>query len=1064
MRIGERDFNGSIDEVRIWNRALSAEEIKASYDTKQNNLFRRITSTTNNSYSCTAYAEDSQSFISNTEARTFNLTNNSNSYLLTAVGPAIINLKILPDTSLVTLYSYGYDASSSISLQTSKGEYTAASFVVSSDRDLANLKITVSNLTSGENIIPSDNIDIKAVKVWWQSGTDTIGRTRDLNVLAPELLLHDDTLVKIEGTENFIKGYNCDGCYINISQPRFPLKISNPTEFQTKENYLIANVKPVDADTLQPVNISANTLKQFWVTVHIPQDAISGNYSGSITLDSNGAFPVKTIALQTEVLPFTLEEPVLEYSIYYRSKLTANGSISSEDKTEEQFRAEIKNIFSHGVINPNLYGQIDNTYLAKALNIRSETGISNQTLYYLGHPQIQSYGNDLVGLKNSVTNLKNFLISYGVSQLYIYAPDEKSMDNPENRAQINAVHEVGGKVFNGQSKDKANSIVDVLDMAIVSLIPDAVLADKYHSYGHKIYNYANPQLGVEQPETYRRNYGLILWKSGYDGAMDYAYQHSFDFGWNDFDHETYKDHVMAYPTMNGVIDTIQWEGFREGVNDVRYLTTLLKYINLAKAQTGNTYNLGVQAENWINTADLAYGDLNQIRKEMISQTKNIYAALSALTPDTTLPSIYISSPTNNATVSNPSITVSGAASDNVALSKVEVKLNSGSYQTATGTTSWSLPLTLISGTNTITARATDTSNNIKETSISVTYTPVSGGGGGSGGGSYSDTTPPAKPSDFKATSADKQITLAWKNPTDSDFVRVIITRKENSAPVSKDDGTVIYEGTDQTYTDINLDNTKTYYYAIFAYDAKPNYSQALSLSAQPQAGITPPITPTGIVDGALLKTPDSFKVYVIIQGKKKWIPTPEVFETLGYKWGSITIVDANTIKSLPDFEDNLIRANNTIQVYLVVNGVRHHIPNPEIFLDYGFKWDEVKDVPQAAIDQYRLVRLIRESGQGKIYYLSSSGVKKWIPNPEVFASYNNKWEDIQVISNKEMISYPESNLMKLAGSNNIYLIQLATKRLIPSIDVFNKYKYDWNLVLEANQMEFEWYKTGSKVN
>ena len=46
---------------------------------------------------------------------------------------------------------------------------------------------------------------------------------------------------------------------------------------------------------------------------------------------------------------------------------------------------------------------------------------------------------------------------------------------------------------------------------------------------------------------------------------------------------TYRDHVFAYPTLNGVIDTIQWEGFREAVDDVRYLTTLCARI--AKAKT-----------------------------------------------------------------------------------------------------------------------------------------------------------------------------------------------------------------------------------------------------------------------------------------------------------------------------------------------------------------------------------------------------------------------------------------------------------------------------------------------
>lgn len=119
--------------------------------------------------------------------------------------------------------------------------------------------------------------------------------------------------------------------------------------------------------------------------------------------------------------------------------------------------------------------------------------------------------------------------------------------------------------------------------------------------------------------------------------------------------------------------------------------------------------------------------------------------------DTTLPAVSISSPANNSTVSNPSITVSGVASDSIALSKVEVKLNSGSFATATGTTSWSLPVTLVSGANTITARDTDTSNNIKETSITVTYTPPN--------------TAPSAPQTLTSIARDNSVSLTWLAPS-----------------------------------------------------------------------------------------------------------------------------------------------------------------------------------------------------------------------------------------------------------------------------------------------------------
>jgi hypothetical protein len=216
--------------------------------------------------------------------------------------------------------------------------------------------------------------------------------------------------------------------------------------------------------------------------------------------------------------------------------------------------------------------------------------------------------------------------------------------------------------------------------------------------------------------------------------------------------------------------------------------------------------------------------------------------------------------------------------------------------------------------------------------------------------------------------------------------------------------------------------------------------------------------PPSYPEGTLLKTPDSFKIYVIINQKKKWIPTPEVFETLGYQWIEITIIDKNELISIPDYEDNLIRAINDFKVYLIVNGIKRHLPNPEIFLNYGFEWNDIKEVNQETINQYTHCNLIKESKKQEIYYLCPERkIKRWLKSPEIFLSYNNKWEDIQVISKYEMDAYPESNLIKLHKSNDIYLIEGNRKRLIKSVEEFERLGLDWNLIMEVNEREMEWW-------
>ncbi|HYM40391.1 MAG TPA: kelch repeat-containing protein [Thermoplasmata archaeon] len=89
-------------------------------------------------------------------------------------------------------------------------------------------------------------------------------------------------------------------------------------------------------------------------------------------------------------------------------------------------------------------------------------------------------------------------------------------------------------------------------------------------------------------------------------------------------------------------------------------------------------------------------------------------------PDTTPPSVAIASPINDSVLTGTSVTVTGSATDDVAVAKVELSTDGTTWILASGTTSWSGTVTLASGANTIYVRATDTSGNVKIVSVRVT--------------------------------------------------------------------------------------------------------------------------------------------------------------------------------------------------------------------------------------------------------------------------------------------------------------------------------------------------------
>jgi parallel beta-helix repeat protein len=63
-------FNGTIDEVRIWNRALSPEEIKASYNSGLYRLYHNFTNLEDNDYDYYAYSIDDIGYVNKTGTRT----------------------------------------------------------------------------------------------------------------------------------------------------------------------------------------------------------------------------------------------------------------------------------------------------------------------------------------------------------------------------------------------------------------------------------------------------------------------------------------------------------------------------------------------------------------------------------------------------------------------------------------------------------------------------------------------------------------------------------------------------------------------------------------------------------------------------------------------------------------------------------------------------------------------------------------------------------------------------------------------------------------------------------
>ncbi len=646
--------------------------------------------------------------------------------------------KILPDT-----YPIPALPDQGLNITACPGEYEPASFVVHARQQINGLQLTPSELQGQSSSIPSTAVDIRVVKCWFQAGS-AIDETNK-RLLTPELLLKDDEMVMVDlaAQQNYLRTPGLSGTYVCISDTKTDL----------------SGIQPQDAQTLQPVDIDNNTNKQFWVTVHVPDDALPGIYKGTISLIATNA-PAAEIPIQVTVLPFTLEKPSLTYSIYYHGDTWVNYNTPTVtgSLTSQQYLAEMKDLKAHGVEYPCLQAYPGNdANLKLELDLRKQAGLPmSGPLFNLGiatgNPTSQSALNSL---KAAVQHRIDIARQYGCTDIYFYGMDEAyGATLTSERPAWQAVRDAGGKMFVSSSdvywadcglKDynSFGMVGDLLDLANEWGPLRPAIAQNFHSIGHKVFSYSNPQCGVEEPETYRRNYGLALWKAGYDGAMDASYQLAFNSPWNDFDDSQYRDHMMVYPTIDGVIDTIQWEGWREGVDDVRYLTTLLKYIQNAPASQAN---LAAQAQQFVNNIDPS-ADLYSLRTNMI----NLILSLQGTSPTPPPPPA-------------PPVTAP-VASFSASPSSGTAPLAANYTDSSTGTpTSWSWNF----GDGTTSTLQNPSHTHAKAGTYTVSLTARNSGGASSATKTITATTPPvtAPVASFSASTSSGTAPLAV-NFTDS---------------------------------------------------------------------------------------------------------------------------------------------------------------------------------------------------------------------------------------------------------------------------------------------------------
>jgi len=576
------------------------------------------------------------------------------------IRPAINNDPILADEALPVQCR----DETVMKVMCARGEYEPASFLVKTDEPLKQVMVTVGRLKGKAGRLAPKTVDVRIAQKFYMAVTWT-------NETFPWVLVHDPGMIRI--TDHMPKGYR-ELTKAPIGPDGKPKSLAQYKAGNSKINRLVKEL--IDTDTLQPADIE--DFRQFWLTVHVPQDAKSGTYRGTVTITAANA-AATTLTLQVTVPSFDLLPPQFEYSAYYPTMLD-RPDMSDEHRerynpiTERQYLAESRNMVAHGCVNPCIYdgpgrdeaGNINFTQLSHLLDLREKAGMPKGVMLYVfdGGGVLMKSGKLTAEEKQSSAEATRKVVAWararGYSGAMFMGADEYSGDRLRAmRDSYEAIRAGGGGIWVANHGDFVDIMPDLLDRAIIAhkgaLIvdghqqwqmkardflmhrtrllkwnPAVWLMPHYqrsiktsHEHGNKAFSYFDPQGGQQVPEQHRRHRGMGMWKSGLDGTMTWAYIHIWTptarLDTTKMQRVTWDQNSFVIRGPEGVLDTLSWEGYREGYDDARYLATLQGAMAKAKA-AGRHETLVARTQRWLDNLSI-HADLDQWRAEMARRTQ-----------------------------------------------------------------------------------------------------------------------------------------------------------------------------------------------------------------------------------------------------------------------------------------------------------------------------------------------------------------------------------------------------------------------------------------------------------
>ena len=400
--------------------------------------------------------------------------------------------------------------------------------------------------------------------------------------------------------------------------------------------------------------------REFFVIFHAPADAPPGEYVGRLKVVEDGK-DAGSLGLRLAVYPFELPRARTHYDTSREYRLMMFASLTlptfiSHGKDLVQAERRLRNVITECVKHNFLYpcsGQckvesLDTDDLAvRTLLIWRECGLPCDPIILGGACDTAWVNRKINGERATPENdpealretIRTKTVPYVDRHL---AAAEKFLghrnwmlsgrDEAPPKVQrlqtgfFRAVKDRGAGIFATTMGPMYRQVSWLDDLADVAARCSYSFAGGWHAGGARALTYAAPFTGMECPDVWRRTKGIRFYFADFDGLDDY---HLFreDFGniWNGLTplFTGFRHFHAVFPTEDGVITTIAFEGMREALDDVRYFS-LLKLLARQGIRSGDPAKRAAgRAEiAWIDATDpeLVY-DLDAFRAELAERNR-----------------------------------------------------------------------------------------------------------------------------------------------------------------------------------------------------------------------------------------------------------------------------------------------------------------------------------------------------------------------------------------------------------------------------------------------------------